>query len=431
MSLNGTEAKKRQAAIAGRARRIGWPVEVAEGSGSTRGWLYRVTRPDGVRVQIHSSPSDVNWERTVLRRLNGREGAFDIAEAQAREAEEAQRRAVLAADAKRNADELKAAQARADMLDRASGPYAPAKPFDAQWILTPQAFPETRRGILTPELARQVLDKMNERNRKYRRDRKDFFVKIYKNNEWGVTHQGAAIDSNGQLQDGQHRLEMCAELGVPLEIYVSVGMPPENFPKIDAPMMRTARDAAYVRGEKDVVALTSTARLIRGFDLFGSELHLQLTRARFTIDTIDRAITEYGDPLRAAVVTAKAMRKEIRIINAALTAAIFLIGRTVGHDDDRVTSFFYDIKYGERLGRRDPVWLLRRYFLTGEGSEGSQNQIVSLALIIKAWNARATGRTLQSLVWRSNEWFPSTIIDPGPIVDPLVTSIQSHELIDA
>lgn len=429
MSVVGTEGKKRQAAIAGRARRVGWPVETADGN--QKGWLYRVTRPDGVRVQIHSSPSDVNWERTVLRRLNGRDGAFDQAEADQRLNEEIERKDRLAADARRNAADLKRAEAeaaaRAHVLDVAAGPYAPAKEFDPQWILTPHEFMECRRGIMTPTLARQVLDKMNERNRKYRPERKDYFVKVIKRGDWGVTHQGGAIDSDGNLIDAQHRLEACAELGVPIEIYMTVGCPPENFRKVDAPLIRRARDAAYVRGERDVVPLTAAARLVLGFDAFGSELHLKLTRAGFTIDEIDQAVVEYGDPLRDAVAEAKHIRKEIRIQSGALATSRFLIGRVVGHDDDRVRAFFEDLKYGENLRKTDPMWLLRRYYNTGEGSQGRQEVLVALALIIKTWNARVAGRKPQHLSWRSNEWFPATIIDPGPIVDPTVRAIRQYD----
>jgi hypothetical protein len=405
-----TASHRRQAVIAGRARRIGWPVEVDH---TGKEWLYRITRPDGRRVILTKSPSDTHWEAAVLRRLNGREKLFDEAEAAWKAARETARQAALAAD--KAAGEAAAARAAATVaaVNRAAGPYA-VTDADPAWILTPHDLPETRQVIIGPELARKILDTVNTGNRRFRSYRADEFAQVIRDGEWAVTHQGMAIDSTGTLQDGQHRLAAIAATGQAQQILASVGMPPSNFTKLDAPLLRTARDALGMRGEHHVTVLSSASRLIIGWDRHGSELYARKGQTKISIDSIDRFVTEHADHLRAAVTRGQEIRREIKIVSSALTAGIYLIGREIGHDDPRVIRFFDDLETGLRIDKTDPVYLLRRQYITQRADRGRPNQYVALALMIKCWNARAVGRHPQNLVWRSNEWFPSTIITPAP-----------------
>lgn len=397
--------------IVGRARRIGWDVEAAEGNNSA--WAYRITRPDGRRVQIHRSPSDVNWESVVLRQLNYG-GLFKEAEAELKAADEAKRQGRIAADKAKAAEALAKAEREQDAIVKAAGPYAGPREAEASWLLTPTPYPETRTVIITPEVARKLLDTVNTKNRPKRDQRTDEFVAIINDGEWGVTHQGGAIDTNGVLQDGQHRLEAIWKTNKPQAMQFSVGMPPGNFTKVDTPMVRRARDAAYMRGEANVLTLTAAARLILQFDRHGADLHLKAGRRKVTLDAIDQAIAAMGDPLREAVARSHKIRREIKITATALAAAIYLIGRRMPDGDPRVDAFFNDIESGADVEKYDGAWLLRRYFIRNDAAVGRPSTYASLAYIIKAWNLRASGRTLTQLVWRTNEPFPATIILPAP-----------------
>ncbi len=397
--------------IVGRARRVGWPVESAEGTNSA--WAYRITRPDGKRVQIHRSPSDVNWATVVLRQLNAN-GLLDAAEAEWKAENEAKRQKKLADDkAKADAALAKAAREH-DAVTKAAGPYAAPREAEAAWLLTPSPHPETRTVIITPEIAGKLLATINTNNRPKREDRVDEFVAIIYDGEWGVTHQGGAVDWNGILQDGQHRLYAIEKTGQAQAMQFSVGMDPANFTKVDTPMVRRSRDAAYMRGESNVLTLTAAARLIIQFDRHGPDLHLKGSRKKVSLDAIDKGIATMGDPLRNAVARAHRIRKEIKITATALAAAIYLIGRQLPDGDPRVDAFFTDIETGVGFEKNDGVWLLRRYFIRNDSAMGRPSTYATLAYIIKAWNLRSSGRFVTGLVWRSNEMFPATIILPPP-----------------
>jgi len=399
---------RRQAIIAGRARRIGWPVETDD---KGRQWLYRITRPDGIRVQLHSSPSDANWEKAVLKRLNGVHRLFDTAEHDEKQRREQARKTRLAADkasmeaaAARTADKAAAAHAA---VTRAAGPHT-ILDADHAWILTPHELPAFRQVIIGPELAAKILDTANTSNRHFRQRRADEFKQIIEDGEWAVTHQGIAVDTTGTLQDGQHRLAAIRDTGQPQPILVAVGMPPANFTKVDVPLLRTARDALGMHGETNVTLLAA-ARLIIMFDRYGPETYARKGQ-KVSIDAIDRFVVAHAEPMRAAVRRANLIRQEIRIVASALAAAIYLIGRTAGHDHPAVTRFVDDLQTGADLDRTDPVHILRRQLM--RPTVGRPNTHVILAQLIKCWNHRACRNTPQAIVWRTIDAFPDTILIP-------------------
>lgn len=403
-------SEARMLTIVSRCQNVGWKIE--SGGSKRVAWAYRITRPDGRRVQIHRTPSDSNWMKVVIDQLNDG-GLLDDAEAALAERLKRERDEKLAADKAKNDAALAKAERNAAALHAAARPIG-VREAEAAWLLTPAPLPETRTVIIRPEVAGKLLETINTCNRPKRENRTDEFVAIINDGEWGITHQGGAIDTNGVLQDGQHRLEAIYRSGKAQVMQMSVGMPPENFTKVDTPLVRRARDAAYMRGEHNVLTLTAAARLIIQFDRLGPNLHLRGSKTKVSIDAVDRVIRDMGDELRAAVARAHRIRREIKIPATTLAAAIYLIGRRLPVDDPRVERFFDDIETGANVEKFDPVWLLRRHFIRDMGGMGRPNQYAALAYIIKAWNLRAQRKTVQQLVWRSNEAFPANVYLPPP-----------------
>jgi hypothetical protein len=66
-----------------------------------------------------------------------------------------------------------------------------------------------------------------------------------------LTHQGIAIDENGVLIDGHHRLTCISKTGIPTRLFVVFNAPNSRF--LDTGVSRSDRDAMYMSGaiEKD------------------------------------------------------------------------------------------------------------------------------------------------------------------------------------
>lgn len=390
--------------IVARCRRIGWKVEI----GNTRtDWKYRITAPNGRRVQLHFTPSDVNWKKTVMRDLNAQ--GFAEAEEAWLAADENERQQKILADRKKADAAIARATKHAAALERATKPVGLA-PIDLDWVLSKTNQPECRAVLLTPEAAEAILA-ANKRNRRKRPGGVEFFEDIIDSNEWGWTHQGIAIDTEGYVQDGQHRLQAVVKTGKTVSVYITIGMPPENFGKIDTGMPRNARDLAYLRGEKNESILTSVGRMLVQIEQHGGEAARRTTK-RTPIDRVDRKIIQSGDPLRQAAAMANRIRRELKANVNGVALAIYLITMKLPEGDPRVAQFLADFETGIGLeNRTDSVWALRRYFIRHEGTKAPRAWEAA-ALVIKAWNQRASGNTRTYLRWTTDERFPDVFLPP-------------------
>lgn len=107
---------------------------------------------------------------------------------------------------------------------------------------------ETRLVTMTPEWASSILQSQNNHNRKIRLNAVKKIASAIAAGDWKLTHQGIAIDANGQLQDGQHRLTAIMQAGIPVQVLLTTGCDPSSFDVLDCGVNRTAADALQLIG---------------------------------------------------------------------------------------------------------------------------------------------------------------------------------------
>lgn len=415
--------KQKVAEIVSRCRRVGWGVETGNGR---QDWIFRITCPPDDcklpkcthRVQIHGSPSDIHWDRVVWRDLNGH--GFEKAESTHLAKEEADRMARIEQDRRKNDEQTAKAAKHAAAVAKAAGEAAGPQPLTYEWLTRKTDIPETRVGILMPDIAARLVDKVegiNTHNRKMQPLRVAYFEGLIRRKEFRRTHQGGATDRNGVMQDGQTRCQAVANVGQPVEIQWSIGMPPENFTALDSGSMRSARDVAYIMGEPDPSISSATAKMLLMVEEFGPDAHVKYRGTRVSNDAVGDALQMFGQELRDAVNLAKAIKKSIKRVNpTAVATAIYMIGLRLPAGDPRVEQFWYDVRFGEGLKRTDPVWHLTRLLLNADSGRRGYNSWEQLAYILKAWNKRAEGVEVRNLSWQpARESFPCEVVLPPPI----------------
>lgn len=102
----------------------------------------------------------------------------------------------------------------------------------------------SRIELITPDIAREYLTH-NKINRNLRKYAVKNYARDMKNGEWQLTPQGISFYENGDLADGQHRLEAVVMAGVPVEFYVTY----------DVPMESTIQDRCMTRKQWDSLLL--------------------------------------------------------------------------------------------------------------------------------------------------------------------------------
>lgn len=79
---------------------------------------------------------------------------------------------------------------------------------------------KTEVVTITPEMAADMLTR-NCSNRPLRRHVMEYYARQIRNGAWRLTHQGIAIDMDGNLVDGQHRLSAIVQAGIAVQMMVT------------------------------------------------------------------------------------------------------------------------------------------------------------------------------------------------------------------
>ena len=108
---------------------------------------------------------------------------------------------------------------------------------------------------ITPEMAKEMLNKNMLNNRRLNHDIINRYARIMKAGGWNLTHQGIAFDDRGELIDGQHRLNAIVAANVPVKMMVTYDVKHaegETF-TIDVGRKRTLLNIMQISGIDDPV----------------------------------------------------------------------------------------------------------------------------------------------------------------------------------
>lgn len=104
-------------------------------------------------------------------------------------------------------------------------------------------------AVIYPDLARLMLETNTSRQRRRKKSVIAKYASDMKKGLWTLTHQGISFNAQGELGDGQHRLEACIEAGVPFTTMVFFGVGDSREMEVfDTGEGRSPVDAAHVRG---------------------------------------------------------------------------------------------------------------------------------------------------------------------------------------
>lgn len=155
---------------------------------------------------------------------------------------------------------------------------------------------------ITPEMAAGLIE-TNPRNRSMKAYKVRLLEESIKNGDWEVTHQGIAIDENGKLLDGHHRLTAVVNTGIGVDMMVAFNAVEST--KIDIGTSRNDRDSLYMsgtieKGSTEFVNVTYPLLTFIGGMSFGQD------RARcMTSMEKHRAFKKYEDDITPIICIAK------------------------------------------------------------------------------------------------------------------------------
>lgn len=239
---------------------------------------------------------------------------------------------------------------------------------------------------ITPEIAADYLthnrrDGEHE-NRRQRAHKISAYAADMKAGRWQLTNQGIAFYENGDLADGQHRLEAIILAGVPVDMYVTYDVPNESV-LYDRGMVRSTTDVLEMGGNKGPAYSTNAIAATRFLFAFSGRQHL-------SEGVIMDFVTDNAEKMGLAVNLSKRGKNKtgggFNITTKACIIAAAFCALYCGIPEDKLSAFFTVANTGFTDSNDEkPAIVLRNYMIQDyeESHSGRKGAFVTATNAIK------------------------------------------------
>lgn len=254
---------------------------------------------------------------------------------------------------------------------------------------------------VSPSIAEDFL-RHNHANRRINRRVVDRYAADMVRGNWrNPTGEALIFDSNGQLQQGQHRLHAILVSGRTIKFWVMTGAEPDDFLFIDQGLKRTTGQVLQMTGQVSAEACGAIARVFllmqRSPDRVWTGGGTDVTRQ----DVVDFVL---GNP--DAITEASRLHQNAKreLSFPASYGAVALAIKSKSESTEQFMEFHKRVISGAMLPADSPIFALRRWALgRTRGSSGSSDQQRSAVVMTKAWNAYVLDKPIRLLAWRREE----------------------------
>jgi hypothetical protein len=244
---------------------------------------------------------------------------------------------------------------------------------------------------ITPVLAAEWL-KRNRKNRKVKNLTVEAYARDMKNDAWYLTHQGVAFDADGNLIDGQHRLQAVVSAKRNVAMFVTSGWPANGKQKtmdaVDRGVNRSLADQLSLQHDvTDAARVVQMANSVAAACLGGVRVRKSSTHCVLSVFDLYQAEFKYllADPIKQ------------HGLKSATVAGVLILARAVW--PEKTADFINRFKTGENLDRNNPILHLRNWLMgVGMNADAGTIRLTTAHHLV----AFVEDRNLQSLVSQSN-----------------------------
>lgn len=244
--------------------------------------------------------------------------------------------------------------------------------------------PKFEDVVVTPAKAKEWLD-TNESNRNVSRKVVEAYARDMTNGRWKYTGDPIRFDQDGNLIDGQHRLEAVIVSGQKQKFHVVHGILRDHRRVIDTGRKRSVADNAFMDyGVKNAPQVTAAARVILRWR---NGTLRQTSQMKLSEAEVYDFVIENDATLQEAASYAQKLRRIITITGASATAAYH---ETRLVDAIAAEEFWDKVLSGVELKVGDPA-LAFRNAIARLGTKHEDRSLLSLELAARAWRTYLKG----------------------------------------
>lgn len=270
---------------------------------------------------------------------------------------------------------------------------------------------------MTPQWAEKILTQNNNKNRKIRTSKLMVYTRSIEAGDWKVTNQGIALDPQGNLLDGQHRLAAVVKSGKSIKILLGKNCDPSTFSVIDIGATRTSGDMLTLSG-----CTTKHNTLAAAVKIYIQYVETPKVRwGQFTAPNHNKVVKYWNEKRELIDIHLPFITKchrQFRTFTLSSALAFALLADDAGWRLEEIMEFFTLLTTGANLPADSSILSFRNqlsnpaYRRRGNGSYSSQ---LLMNAIIKSFNDWKRGKATKKFM--------------SPTAPPMLNIVPRNEIV--
>lgn len=252
---------------------------------------------------------------------------------------------------------------------------------------------------VTPQIAKRLLE-ANDGNRPLSEALISQIAADIEHGYWVLNGETIIVSKDGQLNDGQHRLEAVMRTERPVQTAIMWGVPREARLTVDMGKQRTAGNFLAMTGVTHSNHAAAVARLLINFN--AGRFSSGASKGGYVAITKAEIRNYYGHNRKAisAALADTANHKFAKLVGVTPMAAAHVVLHRANQIEALV--FFSRLLDGANLKPGDPILFLRDRLFASK--KDRLRAFEKLELILRHWNSWRRGKKLSKAVQREGSY---------------------------
>lgn len=256
--------------------------------------------------------------------------------------------------------------------------------------------------MITPAKAQEYLTK-NINNRRVREVMVSIYADQMRKGLWRLSNDAICFTKSGDLINGQHRLMAICKSGVSCQFNVSRGYAEADIMVMDNGVARSAGDILYLQGIENANTMSGIIKrrmiLSRHNTAVNAGINngINSTNSKILNSAVNDEYYAHTELYKEVTKFSKTVYNKLRVLVTSeyggIAAHLIL---DLNHSIEETKNFWYEF-CGLKPETNSVIAILRSKLMNDKLSKAKMSAVMKQKLIIKAWNAYITGKSIKQL----------------------------------